>query len=437
MEERTVTHERGDAVADGVAGDRPSIVHRYRLSLETALSVSPDGDGWACRPEHRAGGRVGEEDWAPAEEGDGAAQAFVDLLRYEALPPVQGFEVVRLVPPPEATGERAVDREAGRPSTVVVGERVVVTWTGRAADARHPGPATLEHLAALNFLGVPDTYGLLLWRTPGGHRVPVAAASRYLPRSRDGWSWLAEVMVAARTGAVPEQGDEAAELPARVGRLVAKLHLALATPSRVLPEPTATADADAVRTWHARALDVFGIAEAAAAPGADGGWPVRERLAECRSRIEALLDVAQDAGAAGVHVQRIHGDLHIGRVLRWPRGLAVVGFDAQPPDPDADAELQLLSGVEHPTELHPPARDLARLLASLGELVRREGTAGSRAQDEAWSGQVRAQVLGAYRAELAADGRPELLDERLLAAFEAEQYCRDTVQHRVLALDDA
>src|SRR3954468_21654162 len=82
----------------------PVVVHRYRLSLETAVSVRSDGDGWSCAPERSAGGTVADEDWVDAEEGDGAAQALVDLLRYEELPSVPGFRVVRLGAPPEATG---------------------------------------------------------------------------------------------------------------------------------------------------------------------------------------------------------------------------------------------------------------------------------------------------------------------------------------------
>src|SRR5437870_1394615 len=61
----------------------PLVVHRYRLSLETAVSVRSDDAGWSCAPERSAGGSVAAEEWVEAAEGDGAAQAFVDLLRYE------------------------------------------------------------------------------------------------------------------------------------------------------------------------------------------------------------------------------------------------------------------------------------------------------------------------------------------------------------------
>ena len=42
---------------DGKPGeDAVVVVHRYRLSLETAVSVRSDDAGWSCAPERSAGG---------------------------------------------------------------------------------------------------------------------------------------------------------------------------------------------------------------------------------------------------------------------------------------------------------------------------------------------------------------------------------------------
>ena len=327
---------------DRDTGGDPVVVHRYRLGLETGVCVRSTGDGWWCDPERSAGGNVAAEEWAEAEEGDGAAQAFVDLLRYAELPTVPGFRVVRLAPPPEATGERMVevDLDGGVHSTVVVGERVVVTWTRRTVDAPHPCVLTLQHLAAVDFIGVPDVYGMLLWQTPGGHEVPVAMATRYLPRSRPGWAWAGELVEVAgglRRNAVPTGTPAggidltAVELPARLGRLVAKLHLALATPSGLVPVPTTTADSDVVRSWHATARADVDAAVRLALTGPAGGLEPRD-LPALLAAVDGAAELARrlDAGAATVTVQRVHRDLHIGRILRWTGGLSVVGFDAEP-----------------------------------------------------------------------------------------------------------
>lgn len=425
MDERSVL----PAWRDRGSGDDPVVAHRYRLGLETAVCVRSVGGRWWCDPQRSAGGNVAAEEWAEAEEGDGAAQAFVDLLRYAELPPVPGFRVVRLGPPPEATGERGVDvdLDGGVHSTVVVGERVVVTWTRRTVDAPHPGVLTLQHLAAVDFIGVPDVYGMLLWRTPGGHEVPVAVATRYLPRSRPGWAWAGELVDVAGglrgtpvpLGTPPGGIDlTAVELPARLGRLVAKLHVALATHSPLVPAPTATASADAVAEWHAAArADI----EAAARQGArtaglhlPAPTPDTDGVADLGERVRR--------GITDVTVQRVHGDLHVGRVLRWTGGLSVVGFDAEPDVVEGALPVAAADGGE----LAPAARDLARLLASLAEVARRAthrpgmpvGVPAS------WYRQAREQVVSSYRSVLAGEGRAELLDEQLLRMFEAQELAR-------------
>ena len=436
MDERTVL----PGWQDRDTGEDPVVVHRYRLGLETGVCVRSAGDGWWCDPERSAGGNVAAEEWAEAEEGDGAAQAFVDLLRYAELPTVPGFRVVRLAPPPEATGERAVeiDLDGGVHSTVVVGERVVVTWTRRTVDAPHPCVLSLQHLAAVDFIGVPDVYGMLLWRTPSGYEVPVAIATRYLPRSRTGWAWAGELVEVAGglrrapvpTGTPPGGIDlTAVELPARLGRLVAKLHLALATPSALVPEPTATVDGEAVRAWQAAAGADVDAAVRLALTAPAGGLEPRE-LPGLLAAVDGATGLARrlDAGAASVTVQRVHGDLHIGRVLRWTGGLSVVGFDAEPHrlDPAADRAAAAVPAAGDGGELAPAARDLARLLASLAQVA---GVAANRPEmpvtaPASWYRQAREQVLRAYRSALTSEGRPELLDQQLLAMFEAQERAR-------------
>jgi maltokinase len=105
-------------------------------------------------------------------------------------------------------------------------------------------------------------------------------------------------------------------------------------------------------------------------------------------------------------------------VLRWSGGLAVVDFDGNP----------VLSGRNDVPQ--PAARDVAQLLVSLDQAGRiadrRSGFTRTAAVDE-WSARARAALLAAYRDEMAAFGRPDLFDERLLASFVAEQVCRDVL----------
>jgi maltokinase len=392
------------------------------LADGVALTLTPAGD-------HR---------WSCTLDGDGAAEVLVGKLRDGRALAHPGFRLERHAVPPEAAGERPVGTDQTHDS-VVVGERVVVKWLRHVDDAVHPGPLTLAHLAEVAYQGVPKSYGTLLWRAPSGREVPCGTVAAYLPGARDGYGWCVELA----TDAIADRLDPAAgaardewtaTFPARLGRLTAGLHVALATPSSVVPASVGLADRGRVLGWHRAARRVLDDALAAApglddAPaGPDGGPPPTvapsAAMAAARDRLAAALDrlpdLAEPADAPPA-VQRVHGDLHVGQVLRWSGGLAVVDFDGDPLTARLAAE-----GVDPVAQ--PAARDVAHLLVSLdqvGRIVDRLNGFGATAAVDAWSTAAREQCLEAYLDELATLGRGDLLDARLLAPFVAEQVCRD------------
>jgi maltokinase len=425
-------------------------VARYPLGMDMAVVVSPDPGvsdrpTWTCSVKRENG----DETWRDVEEGDGAAEAFVDVLRHMVTVPAEGFRVVRLVPPPEATGERVVEADRTNRS-VVVGERVVVKWVRQLNDIEHPATLTLAHLAEVRFLGVPVTHGMLTWRAPSGREIPLAVATAYLPRARDGWAWgpdLVEQKLGARetrgvadaaglglmTGSIPLTDSWIDDFPARVGRLAAKLHMALAAPSKVLTEPLQYAGPHTVRSWHEAAVRRLEAVERIAREGTleDAGHVLLPRIPALRAAVDELLVVADAlpddpdriAAGEGIVVQRIHGDLHAGQLLRWPGGIAIVDFDGNP-------VLHLHAGIENGVDplLQPAVRDLAQLLLSIdyvGRVTDKRSNFSLTALIDEWSVQAREQLLKAYRAELAVADGQHLLDERLLRAFQAEQVCRE------------
>jgi len=108
--------------------------------------------------------------------------------------------------------------------------------------------------------------------------------------------------------------------------------------------------------------------------------------------------------------------------LRWPGGLVVVDFHPNP--------VVEVAGLTVGQSMAPTARDLARLLRSLDHVARvvDKGTGFTMTpQVDAWSRRAREMLLEAYRGELAAAGRAELLDDRLIEPFEAEQLCHEIV----------
>lgn len=414
----------------------------FPLGLDTIVAVEPDhsspGTTWRCsvRP---------HKDTDPSDDlipVNGATESFVDVLRHTITVPADGFRVVRLVPPPEATGERPV-RSDPSSSTIVVGERVVVTWFHRLSNVDTPTPLTCSHLAELRFLGVPVTYGVLTWRSPDGRELPCAVATGYLPRSRTGWEWcpdLVEQAIGARastgatdaaglgpgTGSIQLSVSWVTDFPRRIGRLVAKFHNALATPSSVIPDPVRRVGPTSLESWHTTAVAHWRRQEQARTAGTlTHPEALRIPSADLRTAIDRLSTLASRAASqtptTEVLTQRIHGNLHIDQFIRWPGGLAVSDIDSDPSVwPGTD-------GTTDDTLSQPAARDLARLLVSLDDVVQ---ITAQRSRSEItsalleWRAQARDHLLEAYRTELAHAEATQLLDEELLVAFEAEEHCR-------------
>jgi len=120
-------------------------------------------------------------------------------------------------------------------------------------------------------------------------------------------------------------------------------------------------------------------------------------------------------GGEPLVVIRTHGDLHVGQILRWRGGYAVVDFDG-PPTGGSTWE--------------PAVRDVAQLRTSLlhvGQIANRR-TAGRHLGELLEWGRASADaLLDAYRTGLAVRGLAHLLDERLLRPYELAQECRELV----------
>lgn len=388
----------------------PRAEESLRLDLADGLGVlvRRAADGWSAQPV-----RVDGDGWRAAVAGDGASAAVLRVLAGDDVVP-EPWRVLRL-------GATAVDADADDEvavmvdqtnSSVVVGDSAVVKWRRSVRDAVHPGPSALAHLAAVGFAGIPRPLGQLLVRSPSGHELPVAQADAYLPGARDGWAWCLELVRAVAAG--DDDDPWTRDFPARLGRLAADLHDALATPSDVLPDPRRAASAGEADRWHAAAL--ARVDEAIdSASALDGALDV------IRPRADALrAALAPVAHAAGTTTQRLHGDLHVGQVLRWSDGLAVVDFDGNPVvAADGDA-----------IRYEPAARDLAQLLRSLDHVARvaiRRTEGIDVGAVLGWLAGARPQLLDAYRDALARLDASDLLDEPLLRAFEVEQECREII----------
>jgi maltokinase len=288
--------------------------------------------------------------------------------------------------------ERSIEVDQTNGS-VVVGERASVKWFRRVGPAPSRAATLLAHLGAVGFDGIPAPLGSLTWRSPDGVELTLAQGDAFLPGARDGWDWCGE--------AIEETLDPS--LGTRLGELTAELHAALATSSPVIPEPVATAGTASVAGWRdtaAAALD-----DALALTGGDIGVELRGFSVAMRRAIDSLP--LHDE----VRLQPTHGDFHVGQVLEWSGGLAVIDFDGNPTlGSDANAVRQ------------PAERDIAQMHASI-DLVGRVSQKHV-APDRDRGAAIDGWIEEARRRYLVAVGP---FDERLLAPFEVEQLCRELV----------
>ncbi len=339
---------------------------------------------------------------AIAGRSDGSF-AVVPLMRDGWRPAIPGDGLSAFIAGLPMASERGIGVDQTNDS-VVVGERVIVKWFRRVGPRRSRATLLLGHLESVGFPAIPQPLGTVDWLSPAGEALTLAQGDAFLPDARDGWDWCVE-----RLERHVAHGDEICPtgcdpwIGARLGQLVARLHEALGRPSPVIPEPAAIASAQDVDRWRAQARRTL-----------DDSLVLTAAQDQEAGAVLAALEPAMRAAIDTIPVDRpiptqpIHGDLHVGQVLEWAGGLAVIDFDGNP---------ALTGGAN---DLRQPAeRDIAQMASSLdhvGRVVDHRTAGRARPIVDSWIARTRGEFLGALKA-----------DPMILAAFEVEQECRELV----------
>ncbi len=259
-------------------------------------------------------------------------------------------------------------------TTLVIGERLALKLYRRLEPGPHPDIEIGRYLterASVAF--VPAYAGCVRW---GDHAVAMLQA--YVSAAEDGWTWAAAAVLA----------DETADF-GRLGSNTATLHRALAQ------FEARQATAEEMRGWRRSAdaqLDrVFELV------GGETGQELRGFEPRLRAEFERL------ELASPPLLTRVHGDYHIGQILRSADGLRVVDFEGEPTKRLAERNA-----------LGVPLRDVAAMLRSFDHLARhvdRDLRPGTGLEIERWIVAARGAFLDAYGAH----------DPQLLRALEVEK----------------
>jgi maltokinase len=207
-------------------------------------------------------------------------------------------------------------------------------WPGTSPD--------LEVGLALTLAGADVSPEPLAWITGeiGGEATTLALVQSWLRGATDGWRLaVASVRDLFAEGDLhaDEVGGDFAGDAFRLGAATARMHAALAAALPVELEPVEIVRATS-QHMHER-LDAALMEVSELAPRAQG----------LRRIFDAVATLP-----TGMPVQRIHGDLHLGQVLRTGHGWSIIDFEGEPSKP-----------LEKRTGMASPLRDVAGMLRSL------------------------------------------------------------------------
>jgi maltokinase len=249
----------------------------------------------------------------------------------------------------ESTHVRPVSAEQSNTS-LVYDDRVILKVFRRLVDGPNPDVEVTQALASAGFAHVAPP--IASWRRDG---LDLAFAQQFLAGGSEGWALALTSLrdYYARDDTDPAQagGDFGAEAR-RLGQMTAEMHLAMATAFGVMRRDDFRAG-----TW----TDVV------AAVGARLG-PVPDPAGAVPAVLERLRRVADPGPAI-----RVHGDYHLGQVMRTDAGWYVLDFEGEPARPmeermamtspfkDVTAMLRSFQYAAHFVLLEREERERARL----------------------------------------------------------------------------
>jgi maltokinase len=324
-----------------------------------------------------------------------ASKAEVGDLRFRIEPDVDL--------PVGVTGDILLAEQSN--SSLIFGETAIMKLFRRVEPGINPDieihealrPAHNPHLAPL--LG----HVTALWRDPGAtdgpvHESSLAMLQTFLPTASDGWS-LATASVRDLYGEgdlhPDEVGGDFASEAHRLGQATAMVHhdLARLMPTEVVGQERLGRLADGMTARLTAACSVV------------------PELAQHAPSLLASYDALRELDSE-VRLQRVHGDYHLGQVLRTAVGWTLLDFEGEPARPLAVRR-----------ELDSPLRDVAGMLRSF-EYAARHLLLNGAGHDQLayraneWSDRNRDAFCDGYAEQSGTDPREEPV---LLRAFEADK----------------
>ncbi|MGV4983727.1 maltokinase N-terminal cap-like domain-containing protein [Streptomyces sp. NRAIS4] len=362
------------------------LVHASHAPVPTPGGTSPPGDCYQLLLglRERLAPRLERAYIGRAEQGP-----FTGLAVYDALhDPRSAHLLLERLRQPGAAGPlrfesdpdahlpgglppRLLDAEQSN-SSIVYGDAYILKVFRRIQPGVNPD---LEVTAALAAQGCTRVPAPVAWfGTTAPQPATLGVLQPFLPDATDGWTLALRALAA---------GDDFTTEARELGRAMAEVHLALAEAFGPAGpgENGRTAQAMCAR------LDAAAHAVPGLVPFVPGLRAAFRALATCDT---------------GPPAQRIHGDLHLGQVLRAGRDWFVIDFEGEPSRPLAERRAA-----------HSPVRDVAGMLRSFDYAARQR-----RPWRPEWARRCREAFCAGYAARAGWDPRKK---HALLRAHETDR----------------
>ncbi|MFF4029376.1 maltokinase [Streptomyces sviceus] len=300
-----------------------------------------------------------------------SAQLLLERLRHPGTAGPLRFERAPSVPVPSGLPPRLLEAEQSNTS-LVYGDEFILKLFRRIQPGVNPD---LEVPVALAGQGCRRVPAPVAWfRTTHPQEATLGVLQPYLRDASDGWALALQALAS---------GDDFTVQARELGRAMAEVHLALAAafPGTGHEDNGSTAAAMTER------LDSAAHSVPALRPFVPGLRGAFGALATCDS---------------GPPAQRVHGDLHLGQVLRAGREWFVIDFEGEPSRPLADR-----------CTAQSPVRDIAGMLRSFDYAARQR-----RPWRPEWARRCREAFCGGYAALAGWDPRKK---HGLLRAYETDR----------------
>jgi len=285
-------------------------------------------------------------------------------------------------------------------TSVEVGDEIFLKHLRRVEAGPSQELEMADALETAGFAHLAPMLGRAVWESGGEPPSPLVLVQRFLHNSTEGWALaltslrdlyasaesIGRADPAERRALVDDQDAAFIGESMRLGRVIAEMHVALtgAPGADMAPAPLTE---ESLNTWAnamTRELDQL----------LSRDEPSLDPLRDVRRAVVARFDQLRGLSPGGL-LTRIHGDLHLGQLLRIDTGWVILDFEGEPDRTPAERR-----------ERSTPLRDVAAMLrsfdyAAAAAIVERtpldsEEADALRGYGEAWADANRDAFWGAY-----------------------------------------